>query len=216
MVQSAIPAKVALRQRSPEKYLINEIFFSIQGEGKLAGTPMVFIRFSDCNLRCSVFNAGFDCDTEFISGIELSIEEILNQAEELNPLGGWLLCTGGEPALQLDERFVKFAKERGWSLAIETNGTIQLPDGFDWICISPKTAEHTIRQRTASEVKYVRNAGMGLPETSIQAKHFLISPPFQPDGSINRGDLSWCIELVKKNPKQWNLSIQYHKLVGVR
>lgn len=215
MSQLPIPYSRALRARCPGLYRVNELFFSIQGEGRLVGTPMVFVRFSDCNLRCSVQNAGFDCDTEFMSGGDLDLDTIFAHATELNPSKGWLLCTGGEPALQVDEPFVQRAKSEGWRLAIETNGTLSLPDGFDWICVSPKSAEHTLRQRTAHEVKYVRQHGTQIPEPSIEAAHYLISPAFQPDGSVKKDDLLWCTELVKKHPS-WSLSIQSHKLLGVR
>jgi len=106
--------------------------------------------------------------------------------------------------------------DTGWKIAIETNGTIALPPGIDWICVSPKSAEHTLRQRRASEVKYVRAHGMALPESSVQADHYLISPAFQPDGSVRIEDLRWCVDLVKKHPQKWNLTVQYHKLLGVR
>lgn len=215
MSQLPIPPSRALLSRSAGLYRVNELFFSIQGEGRLVGTPMVFVRFSDCNLRCSVQNAGFDCDTEFLSGGDLDLDTIFARATELNPNRGWLLCTGGEPALQVDEPFVQRAKSEGWRLAIETNGTLSLPEGFDWICVSPKTAEHTLRQRTAHEVKYVRQHGMQIPDPSIEAAHYLISPAFQPDGSVKKDDLLWCTQLVKAHP-QWSLSIQSHKLLGVR
>jgi organic radical activating enzyme len=216
MEQTPIPTEQAVRSQSRGGYRVNEIFFSVQGEGRLAGTPMVFIRFSDCNLRCSVVNAGFDCDTEFLSGRYRDIDDILADAEALNPRKGWLLFTGGEPALQLDAPLVTTAKRRGWRLAIETNGTIKLPEGLDWICVSPKTAEHTLRQRTADEVKYVRQVGMEIPEPTIKATHHLISPPFMPNGFMRLEDLEWCIELVKANPEKWSLSFQYHKLLQVR
>lgn len=216
MTQNPILTNQALRERSNGHYRINEIFFSVQGEGRLAGTPMVFIRFSDCNLRCSVVNAGFDCDTEFLSGRERILEDILNEAESLNPRKGWILCTGGEPALQLDAGFVTATKRGGWRLAIETNGTIKLPDGLDWICVSPKTAEHTLRQRTAHEVKYVRQRGMAIPEPTIEASHYLISPAFRADGSVATEDLLWCLELVKAHPERWSLSMQLHKFLRIR
>lgn len=216
MTQIPMPPEQALRDRSPDRYRINEIFFSVQGEGRLAGTPMVFVRFSDCNLRCSVVNAGFDCDTEFMSGRERTREEILAEAASLNPRKGWILCTGGEPALQLDAAFIAAGKQEGWRLAIETNGTIKLPEGIDWICVSPKTAEHTIRQRTAHEVKYVRQRGMAIPEPTIDATHYLISPAFRADGSVAPEDLSWCLELVKGHPERWSLSMQLHKFLRIR
>jgi 7-carboxy-7-deazaguanine synthase len=214
--QSTIPKEKALRAKADGAYVVNEIFFSLQGEGKNAGIPMVFVRFTDCNLRCSIVNAGFDCDTEFMSGTELMVAEILAQAAALNPKRGWLLVTGGEPALQLDEAFIAAAHEDGWKVAVETNGTIELPSGLDWICVSPKSAEHTIRQRTADEVKYVRRYGMAIPQPTIVAKHYLVSPGFQSDGTVSPADIEWCINLVKEHPHQWGLSIQYHKLLQIR
>lgn len=214
--QSTIPSDKALRAKTDGAYVVNEIFFSLQGEGRKAGTPMVFVRFSDCNLRCSIVNAGFDCDTEFMSGAEKTVAEILAQAASLNPKRGWLLVTGGEPALQLDDAFVAAAHEDGWKVAIETNGTIELPAGLDWICVSPKSAEHTIRQRIADEVKYVRRYGMAIPQPTITATHYLISPGFQNDGTVSSADLEWCMNLVKEHSDRWALSIQYHKLLKIR
>lgn len=134
------------------QYFVNEIFYSVQGEGRLAGTPMAFLRFGKCNLRCSIKNSGFNCDTEFESGRYISTEEILSELNNLNAPKGWLLVTGGEPALQVTQELVNTLKQNGWKIAIETNGTIKLPEGIDWICVSPKSAEHTIKQRTANEV----------------------------------------------------------------
>lgn len=214
--QSVIPAGKASRQRSPGAYRVNEIFYSVQGEGRRAGTPMVFVRFTDCNLRCSWKNAGFDCDTEFLSGREMTLPEIEEFATSLNGKRGWMLLTGGEPGLQLNEPFIRYMKGRGWMLAIETNGTIKLPEGLDWICVSPKSAEHTLRQRVANELKYVRHYGMSIPEPVVIAEHNLISPAFQSDGSVRAEDLEWCVDLVKRNPEKWSLSIQYHKYLKVR
>lgn len=215
-MQTPIPPEKALRERLPGTYVVNEIFYSVQGEGKMAGTPMVFVRFSDCNLRCSLTNAGFDCDTEFTSGRTLTSSQILDEAASLNQHRGWMLLTGGEPGLQVDEHFVEATRSAGWKLAIETNGTAKLPNGIDWICVSPKSAEHTIRQRVAHEVKYVRRRGMALPESCVEAKHYVISPAFQPDGSVLQEDLDWCVELVKQNPHDWSLSLQYHKILKCR
>lgn len=197
------------------QYRVNEIFYSLQGEGGLAGTPMAFVRFSNCNLRCRWETQGFDCDTEFVSGHTMSEEDILQEASRLNSKLGWLLFTGGEPGLQLTDSLIKRAHDAGWRCAVETNGTIALPEGLDWICVSPKTAEHTLRQKRADEAKYVRHYGMALPELSIEATHHFISPAFRPDGSVAREDLEWCIQLVKDNPT-WRLSIQTHKLLLIR
>jgi organic radical activating enzyme len=144
------------------------------------------------------------------------LENILNEAITLNPKKGWLLLTGGEPGLQLDSSFIAGAHEAGWKIAIETNGTIKLPSGIDWICVSPKSAEHTIKQLVANEVKYVRRRGMALPETAIAATYYVISPAFQPNGGVLQEDLDWCIDLVKQNPAKWSLSLQYHKILNCR
>lgn len=200
---------------SAHSYKINEIFYSIQGEGRLAGTPMVFVRFSQCNLRCSLSNAGFDCDTEFESGKLLNAEEILKEAVLLCPIPGWLLFTGGEPGLQLDQGLIGLLKIAGWKLAIETNGTIALPEGLDWICVSPKTAEHTLKQKTANELKYVRRSGMEIPTPIIKAEYYLISPAFDASDRVSDQDMRWCIDLVKRSPG-WALSIQYHKFIQIR
>jgi organic radical activating enzyme len=146
----------------------------------------------------------------------MSLSEILQEASSLNPKKGWMLLTGGEPGLQLDEAFIAGAHADGWKLAIETNGTISLPESIDWICVSPKSAEHTIKQRVAHEVKYVRRHGMSIPEPTVKAEHYLISPGFQSDGTIALADLEWCMKLIKMHPEKWALSVQYHKVLGIR
>jgi organic radical activating enzyme len=178
---------------------------------------MVFVRFAECNLRCTVASAGFDCDTEFESGREMSLEEIMEQAERVSEGNGpqWMLLTGGEPGLQVDVAFVDAAHSAGYKLAIETNGTAKLPDGIDWICVSPKSAEHTLRQKTANEVKYVRCYGQEIPQPSVTAEHYLISPAFEPDWTVKQETLQWCIDLVRRNPG-WRLSLQVHKVLGIR
>lgn len=198
-----------------KKYKVNEIFYSLQGEGARAGSANVFVRFSDCNLRCIKEREGFDCDTEFVSGRYLELSDLV---EEVRKTGGKcrsVVFTGGEPAIQMDDEIVKKFHEAGFYLAIETNGTIPLPEGLDWICVSPKTADHTLRVLKADEVKYVRHTGQALPsKISIEAVHKFVSPAFT-SGGIDRETLSYCTQLVKENP-EWKLSIQQHKLWGVR
>lgn len=212
---------------SDKTYLVNEIFYSIQGEGIRAGTANIFVRFSGCNLKCRKEEAedspgGFDCDTEFTSGRKMTVDEILEEAdiqigksillEKSQPV--WFILTGGEPGLQIDENFISACKARMVNLAIETNGSVSIPAGIDWITVSPKVAEHAIVQKLANEVKYVRNYGQGIPKTVVQANHYLISPGF--DGSeLDPRTLAWCIKLVKQNPK-WRLSVQQHKAWKVR
>lgn len=209
-------------------YTINEVFYSLQGEGIRAGTANVFVRFSGCNQTCKVETHGFDCDTEFVSGRKLTLDELHTLIVKIGGLAcKWLILTGGEPALQVDEEFCLYFRSKGYKLAIETNGSIFLPhrEGppntwsyhfFDWITVSPKVAEHVIRQRTADEVKYVRGYGQGIPKTVVEAQYYLISPAFN-GTELDRETLQWCVKLVLENPK-WRLSIQQHKTTfgGVR
>ena len=197
-----------------KRYQMNEIFFSLQGEGVRTGTPHLFLRLSKCNLSCTVETHGFDCDTEFESGRELELEEIVNELQALTPTCDWIVLTGGEPALQVDRELIGGLHAAGYKLAIETNGSVELPPGLDWVTVSPKVAEHAIRQRNADEVKYVRGYGQAIPETVVEARHLLISPAF--DGlHLERRTLDWCLRLVRENPP-WRLSVQVHKLLGIR
>lgn len=195
-------------------YTINEIFYSLQGEGVRAGTPNLFLRFTGCNQTCRKETHGFDCDTEFTSGRRMSLDEILAEFRHLVPASPWVILTGGEPALQLDTHLIDALHAAGYQLAIETNGSIELPPGLDWITVSPKVAEHAIRQRTAHEVKYVRAYGQAIPRTVVQADHKLISPAFS-GNELDPRTLEWCIRLVKENP-DWRLSVQMHKTWRIR
>jgi 7-carboxy-7-deazaguanine synthase len=195
-------------------YRINEIFYSIQGEGARAGSPNLFVRFQGCNLRCRRESHGFDCDTEFVSGRKWTAAEIVDHLKELAPNCPCVVLTGGEPARQLDPELVEYLHACKYRLAVETNGTIRLPDGIDWVTVSPKVAEHAIRQRVAHEVKYVRGYGQGIPRTVVKADHYLISPAFE-GNALDAKTLRWCIDLVKENPK-WRLSVQQHKGWSIR
>ena len=197
-----------------ERYLVNEIFYSLQGEGVRAGTPNLFLRFSRCNLACKAETHGFDCDTEFESGRWLTLPEILAEFQELTRSCQWVILTGGEPALQADRELIDALHEAGYRLAIETNGSFPLPEGIDWITVSPKVAEHAIRQRQAHEVKYVRGHGQAIPKTVVEAEHYLISPAFE-GAEVDPRTLDWCIRLCRENPP-WRLSVQQHKLWRVR
>lgn len=204
---------------TPKYYTVNEIFYSLQGEGKRAGDPSLFVRLSGCNLQCAVepgpkSPGGFDCDTEFVSGRKMTAEDIVAECKHLAPCCNWIVLTGGEPTLQTDQALIDTLKTNGFFLAIETNGTRPVLPGIDWITLSPKVAEHALKQLTATEVKYVRGFGQGVPKTKVEADHYLISPAF--DGqNLDARALSWCIQLCKDHPK-WKLSLQTHKFLQVR
>lgn len=195
-------------------YVVNEIFHSLQGEGVRAGTANLFLRFTGCNETCTVESHGFDCDTEFVSGRKLTLDEIVAQLRETGSGCEWIVLTGGEPGLQVDRELIDGLHAAGYKLAIETNGSLALPDGLDWITVSPKVAEHAIRQRKANEVKYVRGQGQAIPKTVVDAEYKLISPAFTGE-QLDAKTLQWCIDLVRENP-EWRLSIQMHKFWKIR
>jgi len=199
---------------SEKTYKINEWFYSLQGEGVRAGTANIFLRFSGCNLQCSKEIEGFDCDTEFTSGERWTSKQIIENLRKLSSDCGWVILTGGEPTLQVDDALIDDLKAAGFKLAIETNGLRPVSPKIDWICVSPKTAEHTLKQPTAHEVKYVRSHGMGIPQPQIVAEHYLLSPAFE-GSSLPPENLEWCLGLVKAHP-QWRLSLQSHKFLGIR
>lgn len=178
----------------------------MQGEGARAGEPSIFIRLAGCDLTC-----GF-CDTEFESGREMSNDEILNHLAQW-PCK-WIVWTGGEPAMQINESVVGFFKAAGYKQAIETNGNHRVPGNLDWVTVSPKVAEHVLAKNFpngVAELKYVRHNGqMACPQPKITAQFYFISPMFngnQPDVE----NIKHCIKLCLKNPL-WRLSLQQHKL----
>lgn len=209
------------------EYFVSEVFHSIQGEGVKSGLPMTFVRFGGCNLRCRRESVGFDCDTDFQAGQTLELDEFVKcvgetSADSLAEVRQWVLFTGGEPGLQLDQPLVdalRVSFEPDPLLAVETNGTVDLSGlDLDWICVSPKSAWHTLRQREADELKLVREHGRELPdpnEVTVNADHCVVSPACQPSGGYRQQDLDWCRHLVEENPK-WRLSLQTHKFLGAR
>lgn len=193
-----------------KEYLINEIFYSLQGEGVRAGEPSIFLRFAKCDLNC------WFCDTDFENGVKMSASEIVLALKKLSKSCQWVICTGGEPALQLDENLINVLHDAGFKIAIETNGRTMLPSGIDYIVCSPKTKSSDIKITKADELKYVIKSGDRLPKPPFRAKSQIISPMFDPDStSVTNENLQYCIDLVKENP-EWRLSVQQHKIWGVR
>lgn len=191
------------------KLTVNEIFYSLQGEGGRTGRPSIFIRLSKCNLRCTF------CDTEFDSGEEMKLEEIINEIEKFGCK--WIIWTGGEPTLQLTDEIVAYFKNKGYLQAIETNGTQKVPVGIDYITCSPKQYFRKIKALIphAHELRFPMLKGDPLPDMSVlpHADNYFLSPIFDAD-QPNRDNIDYCVELVKENP-QWSLSIQVHKLIHI-
>lgn len=199
-------------------YRVNEIFYSIQGEGFWTGRPAVFCRFSGCNLwtgreqdrRNAICTF---CDTNFVSYTEYSLEQLVTAITLLWPGGGapMVIFTGGEPLLQLDVALVQSLRSLNWYAALETNGTKPIPFTVDWICVSPKTP--TIRT-AADELKLVYPQAAITPEmfADANASHFWLSPMDGPNVADNTAQAyRYCL-----NHPQWRLNIQSHKMIGVR
>ncbi len=194
--------------------LVNEIFYSIQGEGARAGSANVFIRLQGCQAKHACFASGVRCDTEFESGREMMIPELIRYVKQFNCRN--IIWTGGEPAAQLTEEIVAHFAEHFFYQSIETSGLLTVPKNLDWITISPKVAEHVLEKNfndlpvKISELRYVRHAGQEIPKPALEADHYFISPHSDGD-QLNSENLKHCIELVKKHPK-WKLSLQMHKI----
>ena len=198
------------------KLRISEIFYSLQGEGLRIGTPTIFIRTAGCKAKFACFKAGIVCDTEFESGKDYTLEEILVWLNTNAPQCKEITWTGGEPTDQLTEEMVTYFKEKGFYQAIETSGLNPCPKGIDFICVLPKVAEHVIQKNFpngVNELRYVRHKGQEIPNPSIEAQHYWISP--HSDGfNINSENMKHCIDLCVKNGK-WKLSLQNHKIWNI-
>ena len=195
-------------------YRINEIFYSLQGEGFHTGTPAVFVRFSGCNLRCAF------CDTQHQTGENMSLEEIANEIEK-HPIAPLVVLTGGEPSLFIDEAFVAVLKQKtGKRIAIETNGTRPLPSNLDWVTFSPKTAfeggELEPCVLTSCDELKVVYLGQDLAQyDKIQAKNRFLQPCFSEDETQRIANMKACVEAVMHNPN-WRLSLQTHRILNIQ
>ena len=204
-------------------YHVKEIYYTLQGEGANTGRPAVLLRFAGCNLwsgreedRSSAI-CQF-CDTDFVGGSKFATAELL--AEDV--AGQWfgngtskrfVVITGGEPLLQLDAPLIDSLQSLGFEIAIETNGTLEAPAGIDWICVSPK-AGTVIRQRSGNELKLVYpQHGITPAELErLDFDHFFLQPMDGPDVEQNTELAArYCLEHAR-----WRLSLQTHKLLGIR
>lgn len=194
-------------------YPINEIFCSLQGEGEKTGTVSVFIRMSGCNLRCAF------CDTDHQSHTMMSAPEIVEQVMRY-PGAPLIVLTGGEPALHVDTALIQALKLTGKTIAIETNGTLPLPDGIDWVTLSPKTAfqggEALPCIITSCDELKVVYTGQNLNQYDhIKAQQRFLQPCYVDDPKQRLLGLQATVKAVLDNPK-WRLSLQTHKLLGIR
>lgn len=194
-------------------YPINEIFCSLQGEGEKTGTVSVFIRMSGCNLRCAF------CDTDHQSHTMMSAPEIVEQVMRY-PGAPLIVLTGGEPALHVDTALIQALKLTGKTIAIETNGTLPLPDGIDWVTLSPKTAfqggEALPCIITSCDELKVVYTGQNLNQYDhIKAQQRFLQPCYVEDPKQRLLGLQTTVKAVLDNP-QWRLSLQTHKLLGIR
>lgn len=200
--------------------LINEIFYSLQGEGAHTGVPMVFVRFSGCNLRCPF------CDTAHQSGELMSDTDIVRRIMQFSQ-SEWIVLTGGEPSLHIDRRFIDLLhNQTGMKIAIETNGTNPLPDNIDWVTLSPKGGmapglgypEDKIAICHADEIKVV-DLGQDLTPyfqfSCLQSDTVLcLQPCFVSDPVEYKSNLQRTISRVKADPR-WRLSLQTHRYMDI-
>lgn len=196
---------------------INEIFYSLQGEGHHTGYPSIFIRFSGCNLKCPF------CDTRHEEGILMSDDDILRAVQLYS--AEWIVLTGGEPALHIDDAFVRLLKKvTGKHVAIETNGTLPVPASIDWVTVSPKSGicgeegKGDILAQRADEVKVV-DLGQDLePYFSlpcIEEKTLMyLQPCYVSDAEQFEANRLSTVRRVLADPR-WTLSVQLHRYLNI-
>lgn len=192
-------------------YKVNEIFYSLQGEGSWAGKAAIFVRFSGCNLKCPF------CDTDFKAHKDMTIAEILDALEEWKECR-FVVLTGGEPTLQIDNEFIEALLYRAYYVAIETNGTMPVPSLIDWITVSPKSAyvaNADVRIKEANEVKVVYDGEHEPSDFGIEADEYFVQPCDVGNPKRNAEIIRESVEWVKQHPK-WRLSLQQQKILNVR
>ncbi|MEX2124019.1 MAG: 7-carboxy-7-deazaguanine synthase [Woeseia sp.] len=211
-------------------YTVKEIYYTLQGEGAQSGRPAVFLRFAGCNLwsgreRDRAAAVCKFCDTEFVgtdgpgggkfrSAGSLADAVATHWPSPTDLSAPYVVCTGGEPLLQLDDAVIAAMHDRGFAVGVETNGTVPAPVALDWICVSPKAGAAVVQQQ-GDELKLV------YPQLEIEAQpekfagmeftHFFLQPLDDRDKEANtRAAVEYCL----RNPR-WKLSLQTHKLIGI-
>lgn len=208
-------------------YSVKEIFYTLQGEGGQAGRPAVFCRFAGCNLWTGREQDRADavcqfCDTDFIGtdgpgGGKFRTAEELAHAVKGKWTGGeggmpLVVCTGGEPLLQLDKALVMAFHDAGFEIAVESNGTVKPPKGIDWLCISPKVGSKLV-VKSGQELKLVYPQDGGEPGQfeELEFEHFFLQPMDSPKQAENTAA---AVDYCKAHPK-WRLSLQSHKYIDI-
>jgi 7-carboxy-7-deazaguanine synthase (Cx14CxxC type) len=208
-------------------YAVKEIFHTLQGEGFNAGRPAVFCRFAGCNLwsgrEADRRDAACDfCDTDFVGtdgaggGKFADASSLAAAIAAAWPTGAahrFVVVTGGEPLLQLDAPLIEALHARGFAIAVETNGTIAPPAGIDWLCVSPK-ADQPLAVERGDELKLVFPQAKAPPERfeSLDFRHFFLQPM---DGPAREANTRAAIDYCLAHPR-WRLSMQTHKVLGIR
>ena len=191
---------------------VKEIFYSLQGEGCHTGRAAIFVRFAGCNLQCPF------CDTDFKNGEEITDLEVLNKIEQLSEDCKFIVLTGGEPTLQVKDDFIRLLQRKGYYVAMETNGTREIPQLIDWVTVSPK--KHFTRNaepvvETCNEVKVIFDAENEPDDCGIQANFYYLQPCDTGNEERNQEIINKCVEYIKKNPR-WKLSLQTQKILKVQ
>ncbi len=209
------------------KYKVKEIYYTLQGEGAHTGRPAVFCRFTGCNLWSGREEDRSEaicqfCDTDFrgtdgLNGGKYTAIELAEKVAEeweagMNQGKPYVVCTGGEPLLQLDEKMVKAFHEKGIEVAIETNGTKLPPEGIDWICMSPKAGADLVLKK-GNELKLVFPQLGAEPELfeNLDFEYFYLQPM---DGPNTEKNIQLAIKYCLQNPN-WRLSLQTHKMINI-
>jgi 7-carboxy-7-deazaguanine synthase len=208
-------------------YSVKEIYYTLQGEGAQTGRAAVFLRFAGCNLWSGLERDRAKavcrfCDTDFVGtdgpggGAFKSAEELAHAVESEWPKNArgrrYVVCTGGEPLLQLDTPMIDALHRLGFEIGVETNGTLEPPPGLDWICVSPKANAELVLKR-GNELKLIYPQEGASPEryADLAFDHFFLQPMDSPQKETNtRAATEYCL----KHP-QWRLSLQTHKLIGI-
>ena len=199
-------------------YRVNDIFYSLQGEGHNTGRAAVFVRFAGCNLRCPF------CDTEFDSFREMTGEDIVTEMGRYP--ARFAVLTGGEPTLQVDEAFVDLLHQHGFEVAMESNGTRPAPTNLDWLTVSPKSLPPTPSRRkgrTPDELKVIFTSPEDVEQQSVwlpllregAGGSLYLQPCDTGDAERNALITQRCIDYIKEHP-QWRLSLQTHKLANFK